>query len=55
MGLEEERLAWRQDAELTAAAGLPEIHLTHFWPGGQEAIPAVIEILQRVIDGLNRL
>jgi hypothetical protein len=42
MGLEDERLARRQDAELTAAARLPEIHLAHLWPGSQEAIPAVI-------------
>src|ERR1035441_10029852 len=42
VGLEEKRLARRQDTELTGTAGLPEIHLGRPRPGRQEPVPAVI-------------
>jgi hypothetical protein len=42
MGLEEERLARRQDTELARTAGLPEIDLCHPRPVRQEPVPAVI-------------
>ena len=42
MGLEEERLARNQDAELTAPAGLPEVHLPDLWAGRKEPVPVVV-------------
>ena len=42
VGLEEERLARSQDAELAGAAGLPEIDLRHSRPVRQEPVPVVV-------------
>jgi hypothetical protein len=42
MGLEEERLTGSKDAELAAAAGLPEVHLRYLWACGQEAVPVIV-------------
>ena len=39
MGLEEERLAWRERTEPVATTGLPEIDLRHLRPGGQKPVP----------------
>ena len=42
VGLEEERLARRQDTELAGTAGLPEIDLRHPRPVCQEPVPVVV-------------
>jgi signal transduction histidine kinase len=42
VGLEEERLARRQDTELAGAAGLPEIDFRHPRPVRQEPVPVVV-------------
>lgn len=42
MGLEEERLTWRERTEPTATTGLPEIDLRYLWPGGQKPVPRLV-------------
>jgi hypothetical protein len=42
MGLEEERLAWGENAKLPATAGLPEIDLGEMRAGREEPIPCAI-------------
>src|SRR6185312_8104801 len=42
VSLEEKRLTESKDAELAAAAGLPEVHLSHLWAGGKKAVPVIV-------------
>src|SRR5215472_6593093 len=42
VSLEEERLPWRQHAELSTAARLPEVHLSHVGPIRHETKPVAV-------------